>query len=103
MAGPEVHLVQADLTAEVDPAGPHEAKRPLDLRRDGLVTLALPAGADELLVPCVDLGQVGESALGEGPQQVERRRRLVVRREETGRIWGAGLDGRGVVVDQVPA
>ena len=38
----------------------------------------------------VDLRQVGEAALGEGPQQVQRRRRLVVRGEEPVGVGGAG-------------
>ena len=86
VAGVEVDLVQALLRAEVDPARRHEPQGPVDLGGDGLVALALPARGDELLVPHVDLGQVGEPALGERTEQVERRRRLVVGRDQTG--WG---------------
>ena len=53
-------------------------ERPVDLAGDRLVAAALGARRDELLVPDVHLGEVGEAALGEGAQQVERRRGVVV-------------------------
>ena len=101
VAGPEVDLVQGRPPTQVDPAGAHEPQGPVDLGRDGLVALALVAGGDELLVPHVDLGQVGEATGGEGPQQVQGRRRLVVGGQQPARVGGAGLERRGVVVDQV--
>ena len=64
----------------------HETQGPVDLAGDGLVTPAAVARGDELLVPHVDLGQVGEAAVREGPQQVEGRRRLVVGGDQPG--WG---------------
>ena len=47
-------------------------KGPVDLAGDLLVAPSLIARGHELLVPQVDLGEIGESSLGEGPQQVER-------------------------------
>ena len=100
VAGVEVDLVEVVGALRVDPAGAHEAQRPVDLRGDQLVALALRAGGDELLVPHVDLAEIGEAALGEGAQQVERRCRLVVGLHEPLGVGGAGgLGGRGVVDD----
>ena len=39
----DVDLVELRAALEVDPAGPHEPQRPLDLVGEGLVALALPA------------------------------------------------------------
>ena len=66
----------------VDAAGPHEVHGPVDLGGQLLVAAALGAGGDELLVPGVHPGEVGETALGERPDEVQRRRRLVVRLHE---------------------
>ena len=49
----------------------------LDLGGQLLVALSLRRARDEVLVPAVHLREVGEAALGEGAQQVERRGRLV--------------------------
>ena len=49
------------------------------------------------------LGQVGEAALGEGAQQVQRRRRLLVGRHQALGIGAAGLGLEGLVVDHVAA
>ena len=103
VAGPEVDLVQSHLGAEVDAAGGHEAQRPVDLRRDALVAQAFGRGGDELLVPQVDLGQVGEAALGEGAQQVERGGRLLVCRHQSGRVRTPGLLVERLVVHHVAA
>ena len=103
VAGVEVDLVQAHLGPQVDAAGRHEAQGPVDLAGDGLVALALPAGGDELLVPHVDLAQVGETTLGEGAHQVERGGRLVVGGDQTAGVRATGLERRGVVVDDVAA
>src|SRR5438067_149516 len=58
-------------------------------------------GRPELLVPGVDLGQVGEAALGEGAQEVQRRRRLVVGVDESVRVGLAGLGREARLVDDV--
>ncbi len=97
----EVDLVQLVLGGQVDPAGGHEAQGPLDAVGDDLVALALPARRHELLVPGVHLVEVGEAPLGEGPQEVEGGRGLVVGGEQAGGIGHPGLGRRGDVVDHV--
>ncbi len=101
MTGPEVDLLQGLLAAQVDPAGAHEAHGPLDLPGDGVVAPAFAAGGHELLVPGVHLGEVGEAALGEGPEQVQRGGGLVVGGEQAGGIRRAGSQRRHVVIDDV--
>ena len=64
-------------------------------RGELLVAPTLGARRDELLVPGVDPGEVGEAALGEGPQQVQRRRRLVVRLHEPVGVGHAGAASKG--------
>ena len=101
MARPDVDLVQLRLAREVDAAGGHEAQRALDLARDLLVAAPLGRARHELLVPLVHARDVGEAALRERAQQVERARRLVVGAQHALRIGHARL-GRGrVVVDEV--
>ena len=78
MARPDVDLVELRLAREVDPARGHERERALDLGGERLVAAALRRARDELLVPDVHLGEVGEAALRERAQQVQRRRGLVV-------------------------
>ncbi len=76
--GEHVDLGEVRVRFGVDAAGAHEGERPLDLGGDGLVALPFGAGCHELLGPGVDSRQIGETALGERSQQVQRRRRLVV-------------------------
>ena len=80
VARPDVDLVELRRVDEVDPAGPHEAERALDLDSDLLVALPLGRAGRERLVPHLHLGQVGEAALREGAEEIQRRRRLVVAR-----------------------
>ena len=103
MARPHVDLVNRALVAEVDPDRLHEAQRPADLVGDHLVAPALERAGDELLVPGVHLGQVGEAALREGTQQIERRDGLVVGLHEPLGIGRPRLDGRLVGVNGVAA
>ena len=103
MTRPDVHLVELRLGREVDPARGHEAQRALDLGGELLVAPALGRGGDELLVPLVDAHEVGEAALRERPQQVQRRRRVVIGLHHAVGIGDAGLERRGVVVDHVAA
>ena len=79
---------------------------------DRLVAPPLGRGRDELLVPQVHLGQVGEAALGERPQQVQRRGRLVVALHHPVRVEDARLRrsarrrapcGRGSVGSSTPS
>ena len=66
VARPDVDLVELRRRGEVDPAGGHELERALDLGGERLVLLALRRARDEVLVPGVHLGEIGEAALGEG-------------------------------------
>ena len=91
MARPDVDLVDRALVAEVDADRLHEAQRAADLVRDHLVAPPLERARDELLVPRVHLREVGEAALGERAQEVERRDGLVVGLHHPLRIGHAGL------------
>jgi hypothetical protein len=77
---------------EVGAAGGHELHRLVDVVGQPLVAGVGGAG-DEALVPVVDVPQVGEPPGGEGPHEVERRRRAVVGRDQPVRV---GPAGRGV-------
>ena len=103
MTCPELDLVEGGLGLEIDAARPHEPQGPVDLAGDGLVAAALGAGGDELLVPGVDLGEIGETALGERPEQVERRRRLMVGGDHAAGVSRSRLGRGGLVVDDVAA
>ena len=74
----EVDLVQLHLGFEVDAARRHEPQRPLDPVGELLVAARLARAGDELEIPLVHPVQVGEAALRERAQQVQRRRGLVV-------------------------
>ncbi len=86
---------------EVDADRLHEAKGALDLACERLVALAGRRAGDELAVPRVDVRQVGEAALRERAQQVQRRGRLVVALHEPLGIGHACLGRRRVGVDDV--
>ena len=89
VAGQEVDLVQASSAARSIPqAAMNRSARSISaaIARSG----GPRAGRHELLVPRVHLGQVGEAALREGPQQVEGRRRLVVGGDEPLGVGAAG-------------
>ncbi len=103
VARPDVDLVDRALVAEVDPDRLHEAKRAADLVRDHLVAAPLERARDELLVPGVHLRQVGEAALRERAEQVQRRDRLVVRLDHPLGIRNPRLGSRLVRVDRVTA
>ena len=98
-----VDLVELELLVEIDAAGLHEAQRALDLGGDGLVAPALGARGHEVLVPGVDAGEIGEPALGEGAQEVQRRRGLVVAPEQAARVRAPGGRLEREVVDHVAA
>ena len=103
VAREDVDLAEVGVVLGVDAAGAHEAQRPVDLAGDVVVALALRARRDELLVPRVDAAEGGEAALGERPQQVQRRRRLVVRLDEAVRVGHPHVGERARVVDDVAA
>ena len=101
MAGVELDRVEL---LRVGAAGPHEGQRPVDLARQPLVALAGRAGSrDEVLVPGVDLAQVGVAARGERPAQVQRHRRAVVGAQQPAGVGRAGLRGELEAVDRVAA
>ena len=101
VARPDVDLVDRPLVAEVDPDRLHEPQSTADLVGDHLVAATLERARDELLVPGVHLREVGEAALREGAQQVERRDGLVVRLHHPLRVGHARLGRRLVGVDRV--
>ncbi len=103
MACEEVDLVKAGNGPGLDPAGLHEPHGAVDLVGQLFVAAALRAGGHELLVPLVHAGQVGETALGEGAQQVQRGRRLVIRLQQSSGIGRSGLGVEADVVDHVAA
>jgi hypothetical protein len=78
-------------------------ERPFDLARERFVALSGRGAGDELAVPRVHLRQIGEAALRERPQQVQRRSGLVVPLEEPLGIRYAGFRPRLVRMDDVPA
>ncbi len=103
VAGPEVDLLERRFSAKVDATRPHEPQGPVDLPGQRVVVLPAGTARHELLVPGVYLGQIGEAALGEGTEQIEGRRGLVVGGDHAGRVRSAGCLRRGVVVDDVAA
>jgi hypothetical protein len=103
VARPDVDLVELRGVAEVEPTRLHEPQRALDLGRDHFVPASLRRRGDELLVPGVHLVEVGEAALRERADEVERRRRLVIAVEHPLRVGDARLGSRGVVVNHVTA
>ena len=88
---------------EVDPDGPHERQRPLDVPGDQLVPLPRRRPPDEVLVPGVHLVQVGEAAVGEAAQQVQRGGAVLVRPHEPARVRDAGGRRRLEAVDRIAA
>jgi hypothetical protein len=96
-------LVQKSTWWRVDAAGVHEPQGAVDPFGDGLEATPLGGGGHELLVPRVDLAEVGEAALGEGPQQVEGRHGLFVGGDQPGGVGDPGRPLGQVVVDHVSA
>ena len=90
VAGVELH--RAELVG-IGPAGVHERDGPVDLVGQLLVALPGRAGRHEVLVPGVDLAQVGVPAAGEGAAHVQRGRRAVVGVEQAVRVRRAGRGG----------
>ena len=70
-------------------------------RRRAPRSAALGRARDELLIPGVHLGEIGEAAVRERADEVERGRGLVVDPEQPGRIRRPRLERRRVVVDHV--
>ena len=87
---------------EVRAAGGHELHGAVDLAGQLLVGGVRRVGR-EALVPRVHLAQVGEAALREGADQVQRGRGGVVGLHHAARVVGAGFRGEVVAVDDVAA
>ncbi|MCO5546650.1 hypothetical protein L7F22_000084 [Adiantum nelumboides] len=97
VAGVELDLVQVVV---VHPAGVHEPDRAVDLGGDRLVPHARRGRPDEVLVPVVDLGQVGQAGRGQAADQVHRRARVGVGAHHPRRVRDpAGRVGRQAVDD----
>ena len=75
----------------VEAARRHEVERLGQPVGELLVLRALRRVGDETLVPAMDPMEIGIAALGEGAQQVERRRRLAERLDHALRIGPARL------------
>ena len=67
----------------------HERQRSVDLAREALVSLPCRALGDEVLIPRVDLMQVGVAAVRERAAQVQGDRRAVVCVEQPRRVRSA--------------
>ncbi len=89
--------------SESIPQAAHEPQGTVDLVGEALVALALAAGADERLVPLVDARQVGEAALHERAEEVQRGGGLVVGLQQSLRVGNPRRRGGQDVVDDVPA
>ena len=87
---------------EVGAARIHELDRAVDLARDRLVA-GVRRVRREALVPRVHLAEVGEAALREGPDEVQRRGRRVVAAHESRRVGRARLGREVVAVHDVAA
>ncbi len=103
VAGVDVGLVEGRGVLRVDAAGAHEPQGAIDLAGEPVVALPFEAGGDELLRPGMHPGEVGEPALGERPDQVERRCRLVVGLHQAIGVGSPGSRGGRRGVDDVPA
>ncbi len=78
MAGEELGLADLGRGFRRHAAGGHEIQRLAEPVGQLGIALAERAVGDEIEIPAMHAVQIGEAALGEGAQQVERRRRLVI-------------------------
>ena len=99
MAGVELHPAEL---VEVRSGRLHELDGAVDLGGETLVALVRRV-LRESLVPRVHLAEVGEPALGEGADEVQRRCRGVVALEQAGGVGLTGVLGEVVPVDDVTA
>ena len=88
---------------EVGAAGGHEAHRLVDVAWRSARSARWPSWSTKPAVPVVHPAQVGETALGEGAHEVQRRRAGVVGADQPLRVGRAGLRREGEVVDHVAA
>lgn len=87
----------------VDANGLHEAEGLVDLAGEGAVAGSLGGGLDEIEVPGLEPGDVRISPGGEGAQNVERLRGLVVGLDHVVGVVASGLRRELLAVDDVPA
>ena len=103
MRGVEIGRAQFRMRLGVEPDRAHEAERLGDAVGEFLVALGLRAVLDEAEHPAMRVLEICITAVGEGAQQVERRRRLAVSLELAARIGLARLRRELDVVDDVAA
>ena len=103
VAGVHVDRAEVGIGRGIDAAGLHELEGAIDLRGQPVIALAGWARGDELLVPGVHPREVGEPALGEGADEVQRRGRLVVRLDEPVGVRHPSGDVEAGAVDDVAA
>ena len=103
VGGEEVGLAELRRRFRRQPAGGHEGKRLVQPVGQVPVALAERAVGDESQVPLVHLLQIRVPALGEGAQQIERRRRLVVALHQAVGVRPARLGRELHAVDVVAA
>ena len=100
VAGVHIDFAEVVVVLGFDTACTHELQCSVDFVGELFVATPLGAGGDELLCPRMHTIEVGEPALGEGPYEVERGSRLVVRLHQPLGVGNAcGFSGGGVVHD----
>ena len=101
MRGVEVDFVERAVAAEVDATRTHERQRAFDVLCELFVLLANWGVGDKLLVPLMNLAQVGEAAAGECPHEVQRGRGTVVGHQQAVWLRSTFAFGEANVVDDV--
>ncbi len=101
MGGVEIGGSELRMRFGVEADGAHEAERLGNPVGDALITFRLRAVLDETQHPAMGVLEVGVAAGGEGPQQVQRRRRLTVGLYLAARVGLARLGRKLDVVDDV--
>ena len=101
--GVEVRRPEFRMRFGVEADRAHEAERLGDAVGDLLIAFGLRAIVDEAEHPPMGVLEIGVAAGGEGPQQVEGRRRLAIGFQLPARIGLARLRGEFDVVDDVAA
>ncbi len=103
VAGIEARGAKLRRVVGVQPAGAHEAQGLGDVLGELLVAMPGRAVLDEAEIPAMHMLEIGIAALGEGAQQIERRRRLAVGHQHALRVGHAGRFGELGAVDDVAA
>ena len=103
MAGEEIGRAQLRRGIGIDAAGAHEAHRLGDAVGERVIARPGRRILQETKRPFVDMLEIGIAALGEGAQQVERRRRLPVGHDLAFGIGLAAGKARCRIIDDVAA